>query len=174
MKFLRAGSAFGLLAIIVASLTIFAPSVSHAVSKFRCGPVLSSTYRDDTKAFATGSTDYTAIPGALVNVTVPTGKTRCITVRFSAVASCSPTPGQDRCQIEANENDLHGGAVLTPQETNLDFVSEDPSASAHSFIWVYIISSNAEVSMSARVKKPGTLFVINTWTMEVQVSEHAP
>ncbi len=161
---------------IIASAGIFASSISHAatLSKTSCGAVVGTIYRDDTQAFATGSTVYVTLPGTSVNAGVPAGKKRCVTVRFSATASCGPSPQADHCQVEAVLAGTHFAGLMSPQSAQLNFVSEDSGQSAHSFTWVLTIDEPSAVSMRVRVAAPGTIFVLRAWTMEVQISAAPP
>src|SRR5205085_9103085 len=97
---------------LVTASAMLSSSASADLVSYKCGaPIRSIVKTEDNGKFATNSTAYVAVPGASATITVPTGETRCVKVRFSATVTCSETAANDWCSIRSVEP---GGVILDP------------------------------------------------------------
>lgn len=86
----------GVLALAFASLISVAAAAPIAT---QCGRLVSATVKTDIEFFNTSSEQPVIIPNAGVVINVAVGTSRCIRVRFSAVANCP-----NACFLRAFEN----------------------------------------------------------------------
>ena len=161
---------FTLAGIFLAISVVMVPSISYAnLLTYVCGAVIQSKVKTENTAtsFVAITPGFVNVPGAAAVITVPEGKSRCVTVRFSAIASCSVTANNDLCQIQA----IGPNGLLSPQTNNLNFVTEDGRKSARSFIWVLVLFPGTHtIRMRGEVGTAGTIFTIDEWTFEVVIS----
>jgi hypothetical protein len=101
-----------------------------------CGPILRSISKTNNGVFNTTSEGAgEAIPGA-VPVNVPAGETRCVKLRFSAVAACPAS-----CYLRAvaisdgTEIILHPNTLFTGTPLRLSNDAPGSEGTAHSFEW---------------------------------------
>ena len=94
-----------------------------------CGAPLSSIVKTVIDQFSTPSETPVILVGTGVNITVPAGETRCVRVRFSAVAECP-----HNCFVHAFANTTPLNPVQS--SSSLRFSSDSiNNGTAHSFEW---------------------------------------
>ena len=94
-----------------------------------CGASIKSVTKTNIDFFSSSSEQPVNITGAAVNITVPAGQTRCVRVRFSAVANC---PHSCFVRAFANTNELNPSWTANPLRFSNDLMN---SGTAHSFEW---------------------------------------
>lgn len=144
------------------------PQAHAAVVNHKCGAPISSTVKTELITFSTASTSFVNVPGASTTVSIPSGGTRCVKVRFSATASCSTTGSLDECVIRVSEP----GIAFDPNTNGINFIEEQPGEAAHSFEWVKILGAGSHtITVEAGVAASPTNFSIGEWTMDVEVTK---
>ena len=116
----------GILALAFAALVSVA---SAAPVVTQCGAPIKSIVKTDIEFFNTTSEAPVTIPSASVTISVPAGATRCVRVRFSAIANCP-----NACFLRAfeNVNQLNPAWVSNALRFSSD---QTNNGMAHSFEW---------------------------------------
>lgn len=107
-------------------LTCSGASASAASLVTQCGSVFRETAKTTTDTFTLPSEGFVDVPNTTFLVTVPGGKSQCVTVTFSASAHCPYG-----CRIRV----LDGATQLEPAQVPNQFASGN-SDEVHSFQWV--------------------------------------
>jgi hypothetical protein len=143
-------------------------SGSEAAVRSSCGQVIQSIVVTENAVSTTSSTSFVNVPGAGLTVAVPSGATRCIKVLFTAESACSVTSGGDYCYVRALDN----GVEMNPQGASFQAIaSEASTARGHAFEWVRRVpAGNHAIVLQRRVAAAATVFTIDDWTFDVQVS----
>src|SRR5262245_44779979 len=120
-------------AITIAGLLLVAPamlssSASATVITTKCGQLDRNVVKESyNKTFTTSSASLVHLPNASLTVNVPNIETRCIKVRFFAVADCLPNGIFKNCFVRVVEP----GFVSFPPV--IQFVANQSDAEAHGF-----------------------------------------
>ena len=133
-----------------------------------CGPFINSVLRIENVASTTNSVAFVNVAGAVANIFVPAGTTRCIKVHFTAEAACrGPAAVNDFCFIRALDN----GVEMLPQGAGSQvFLSEDATENAHSYLWAQRVrAGNHTIQIQRRVANPNTFFLLDDWTLDIQL-----
>ncbi len=133
-----------------------------------CGANISSIVRTGNEPTDTSSTQFVTLTGAVTTVTVPSGTTRCIKVVFTAESACSETTHGDYCYVRAVRN----GWEMHPSGNGFQTLSSESSTSkGNAFAWAVRAGPGRHtVSIEHRVGAAGTVFSIDDWTFDVQVT----
>jgi hypothetical protein len=94
-----------------------------------CGAPVSSIVKTVIDQFSTPSEFPVILVGTGVNITVPAGETRCVRVRFSAVAEC---PHNCFLRAFANNTELNPAWFSSSLRFSSDSIN---NGTAHSFDW---------------------------------------
>jgi hypothetical protein len=154
------------LAVIVALASIFyVPVANAAVVTTTCGPLLKSVSKTNIQFFSSSSELPVNIPGG-VTVKVPSGETRCIRVRFSAVANC---PNSCFIRAIAGTNELNPAWVSNPLRFSSDATGD---GTAHSFEWVERVGTGEYVvKISFQTGNSSFVADIGPYTLTVETLE---
>lgn len=163
-----ASLSFGALAL--ASLGLVSVPASQAAVTHSCGASIRSTIKTDIPNFTTSSTTFVNVPGGVVTVDIPAGRTRCVKVHFSASMSCSTTGSIDLCDFRAGEI---GGSAFDPPLNGIDFADgQGDTFQTHSFEWVKELGAGShKIRVQAGVGSAPTTLTIRAWTLEVEERE---
>jgi hypothetical protein len=123
-----------------------AQPASEVNQAFTCGRELSSVVRTWEDAFHTHAGTFVQIPGAALNVTIPTG-TDCILVTFSGKFY---TPGiGDTCYLRA----FLGATELSPTGQGLrSVISFDGSFDGRTYVWAGRVTVPATTQMLVKIE----------------------
>lgn len=150
---------------VVAFLSIAGPVVASPVVT-KCGALVSSTAMTEIAFFSSPSEVPVVITGTTTSVNVPPGESRCIRVRFSAIANCP-----NACFLRASENDieLNPAWVVNPLRFSQDSTN---GGTAHSFEWVGRAGAGKH-TIRIRMQTGNTIANadIGPWTMTVDVMQ---
>jgi len=134
---------------------------------FSCGATVESSLATSSKATAITSTGFVKLNELKFPITLGTGGD-CAVVTVTAQTACKGASAHDTCLIRVLDN----GVAMAPVAANgavLDSESKTPSA--HTLAWVKRgpIQGNHRFTVEVRVGNVGTTFVIDNWTMHVQL-----
>jgi hypothetical protein len=156
-----------LLAMLLATVTA---GVSRAeITNTNCGAPIQSIVATGNEPFATNSNSFVRIRGAVLTVTVPSGQTRCVKVRFTGGVTCKGGTGNEVCFIRA----LAGGEELRPEGGgNQGLSGRLLRPTGLGFQWVRRLSEGQHV-IQIQVRAfdlPETVTVgINDWMLDVEM-----
>ena len=156
-----------LLAMLLATVTA---GVSRAeITNTNCGAPIQSIVATGNEPFATNSNSFVRIRGAVLTVTVPSGQTRCVKVRFTGGVTCRGGTGNEVCFIRA----LAGGEELRPESGgNQGLSGRLLRPTGLGFQWVRRLSEGQHV-IQIQVRAfdlPETVIVgINDWMLDVEM-----
>jgi len=156
-----------LLAMLLATVTV---GVSRAeITNTNCGAPIQSTVATGNQPFATNSNSFVRIRGAVLTVTVPSGQTRCVKVRFTAGVTCRGGTGNEVCFIRA----LAGDEELRPVGGgNQGLSGRLLRSTGLGFQWARRLSEGQHV-IQIQVRAfdlPETVTVgINDWMLDVEM-----
>jgi hypothetical protein len=155
---------------IMAAAALLAPSSATATPvDHQCGASIGSDVKTETTLFNTQSKNFVNVPGASVTVTVPSGQTRCVKVRFSVEGRCSLTGSTDACFIRVNAT---GAGLLDPAVNGIQFISEKDNNAAYSFQWVKALTAGTyTIKVEAAVQHAATNFTLAAWTLDVETTQ---
>ncbi len=161
------------LAFMVAPLAAACFSISPATAQTRppivekCGATIESQVATANEVAQIKSSNFVTL--RRVEFFRPLGVAGdCVVILFTAETACSGTPGIDRCYIQA----LHNGVPMRPRGSgNHVFDSESLRPSSHAFAWVTrgLLRGLNTFTIQVRVGDRGTVFVLDEWTMQVQL-----
>ena len=163
MTIILARTCLGVLAGTLSALAMLCSPASATISTFQCGaPIKSTVKRMINNSFTTTSTAFVNVPGAGVTVNVPAGQTRCVRVRFSAVASCSGAGG---CYIQVHDSlsPFHFGP-------NASFATGQPASAARSYEWVGRLDAGSHPIRIQAAVNTGVTFDIIQWILAVDTA----
>jgi hypothetical protein len=115
--------------VVVVTCASYMSVAGAATVTTQCGASIRSFTKTNIDFFSSSSESPVNITGASANVIVPAGQTRCVRVRFSAVANC---PNSCFLRAFANSNELNPSWVVNPLRFSNDLMN---SGTAHSFEW---------------------------------------
>jgi hypothetical protein len=156
--------------LLASLLATVMPGMARAeITGTGCGAPIRSAVITGNELFQTTSTSFVRIRGAVHTVTVPSGQTRCVKVRFTAGVTCRGTSGNEACFIRA----LAGEDEMRPQpDGNQGLSGRLLRPTGLGFQWVRRLGDGEHV-IQIRVRAlnaPETITVgINDWTMDVEV-----
>ena len=155
---------FGRAVCVTAAVLGGCAELHAAPTKVSCGTVLQKVVvsQSSMTTFETMSTTPVRIPGALHNVTIPSGS-RCIKVTFSGGMSCQGNGGNATCYIRARAGslDLNPGAISGPEMRSSYQWARRVTAGTHVVqIQIWRIAQNS-----------GALIHVDDWTMDIEVLE---
>jgi hypothetical protein len=143
---------------------------AHAVTNTvttQCGaPIDSTVLTDTTPNTGTHHTTFLRLSGARAVIVVPAGPERCVDVRFDASASCKGAPTNNLCYVEVIDNEDR-----TNPSSEILFATDSEFPATHSFEWVKRLAPGSHtIAVQIRVTDTQTHFVINGWTMNIEVT----
>jgi hypothetical protein len=156
-----------LLAMLFATVTA---GISRAeITNTSCGAPVQSIVATGNEPFATTSNSFVRIRGAVLSVTVPSGQTRCVKVRFTGGVTCNGGTGNEFCFIRA----IAGSEELRPVVGgNQGLSGRLLRPTGLGFQWVRRLSEGQYV-IQIQVRAldlPETVTVgINDWMMDVEL-----
>ena len=165
-------SALKRLALSVAVLAAAFASMSAAHAQRnpiieKCGATVESQIAHNNEVVRITSSNFVNFHST--NFLLPLGAVSdCVVVLFTAETVCRGTPEDDVCYIQA----LHNGVPMSPRGRGKQaFDSESLTPSAHAFAWVSrgLQEGTNTFTLQVRVGRTGTVFVIDDWTMQVQL-----
>ena len=158
-------------AMVVLTGATFMSVAAAAPVTTQCGRLISSVTKTNIDFFTSASElPPVFISGAGVNVNIPAGVTRCVRVRFSAVAACPHA-----CFLRAVASSDAGTNELNPAWTSnpLRFSQDGTNGgTAHSFEWVERLGPGQHlVRISFQTGNEIDPANIGPWTNTVEVLE---
>jgi hypothetical protein len=136
-------------------------TASAASLATQCGTVLRNTVKTTTNTFTFNSVTFVAVPNAAFLVVVPSGKQQCVTVTFSASASCPLG-----CSIKVLDN----AAELEPSGVNNQF-AQGNSSEVHSFQWVKrLVAGNHTMRIQVAVGSNNANATLGPYTATLEVA----
>lgn len=151
-------------AIVTIAFVFFAAGQSQAAQvKTSCGPVVQKTVisNDASTPFQTMSSTAVRVPGAVQNVNVPTGDTRCIKVTFSGGMSCQGNGDNANCFIRARA----GATNLNPGQ-----ISGNDMRNVYQWIGRFAAGTHAvQIQIWRTSINAGALARVDDWVMDVEV-----
>jgi hypothetical protein len=156
-----------LLAMLLAAVMA---SISRAeITNINCGAPIQSSVITGNELFETTSKSFVRIRGAVLSVTVPSGQTRCVKVRFTGGVTCKGNNGNEVCFIRA----LAAGQEMRPAAGgNQGLSGRLLRATGLGYQWVTRLGEGQHV-IHIQVRAldlPETVTLgINDWTMDVEV-----
>ena len=131
-----------------------------------CTTPVQSRFRTESSGLQTDSTSFSTVPGAVLQVIVPAGTTRCVKAVFTGEAGCRGPAGDAFCYIRA----IADGAVMNPNGGSEQvFSSNDPSAESHAYTWINRLGPGTyNIAVQGRVENSATDFFLDDWTFEVE------
>ena len=156
-----------LLAMLLATMMA---GISRAeITNTNCGAPIQSSVVTGNELFETNSKSFVRIRGAVLSVTVPSGQTRCVKVRFTGGVTCKGGTGNEVCLIRA----LAGGEELRPETgANQGLSGRLLRPTGLGFQWMGRLSQGQHV-IQIQVRTfdlPETVTLgINDWTMDVEM-----
>ncbi|HET7678848.1 MAG TPA: hypothetical protein VFK79_01785 [Xanthobacteraceae bacterium] len=134
-----------------------------------CGAAIRSNVITGNDLFQTTSRSFVRLRGAVHTVTVPSGETRCVKVRFTGGVTCRGTSGNEACFIRA----LAEGEEMRPQPAgNQGLSGRLLRPTGLGFQWVRRLGDGQHViQIQVRaLNAPETIIVgVTDWTMDVEV-----
>jgi hypothetical protein len=126
-----------------------------------CGPNQTSIVKTDASPTTTSSVAFQQLPGAVTQINVPDGQSRCVKVLLTAETACQSELPADFCYVRA----LVDGIPMDPNGAGFQAMdSEDGTASAHAYEWVKRVGEGPHiVRIERRVGNAATTF----WSDEV-------
>jgi hypothetical protein len=162
-----AGRAIAGLSAAMAVMVALCSSASADIGAIKCGAPIGSTVKQgvDVQQGISSVNTYVNVTGAAIKVNVPTGQTRCVRVRFSAIVLCDPPTAIDRCYVKVTEN-------LSPLLWDPAIaIAANEAGGAHSYEWAVRLSEGSHVIRMQATKNAGVTFIIVHWTMAVDVAK---
>jgi hypothetical protein len=135
---------------------------------YNCGPVTNSIVKTQNAPSSTSSVNFVQLPGAVTQVVVPDGQTRCVKVLFTVETACGLSAQPDLCYVQALDN----GAPLDPNGGGFQAIaSEDGSAEAAAYEWIGRLGEGVHnIRIERRVGNAATTSTYDDWTFDVEVS----
>jgi hypothetical protein len=142
--------------------------------EFQCSTLDQVRILTEDEVQVTRSTAFTTLTG--VTVTISGAHNHCIKVLFTANTICRKSAAGDFCYVRA----LHQENGGTPEPMHPDgqsfqaIASEASAPQSHTFKWITFVEGPNEqhtLSIQWRVKNSATVFRINDWTMDVEVTD---
>jgi hypothetical protein len=132
-----------------------------------CGPNQTSIVKTDASPTATSAVNRVTLPGAVTQIVVPDGQSRCVKVVFTAESACEGPGAADYCYVAA----LIDGAPMNPVGGGFQALdSEDGTASAHAYEWVKRVGDGPHtVSIVRNVGAATTMFWTDDWTFDTSL-----
>jgi hypothetical protein len=132
-----------------------------------CGANESSIVKTDASPTTENSVAFQQLPGAVTQIVVPQGKSRCVKVLLTAETACQGPLAADSCYVQA----LIDGAPMNPNGAGFQTLdSEDGTASAHAYEWVKRVGEGQHiVRIERRVGNAATTFWTDDWTFDTSV-----
>ena len=133
-----------------------------------CGPNQTSIVKTDASPTATSAVAFQQLAGAVTQIVVPDGQSRCVKVLLTAETACQSDLPDDFCYVRA----LIDGVPMDPNGANFQALdSEDGTASAHAYEWVKRVGDGPHiVRIERRVGNAATAFWADDWTFDVSLS----
>jgi hypothetical protein len=148
--------------------TVAATSLAQAtLLRTNCGAPIQSIALTQNAQFETTNSTFTRVTGAVANITVPAGTTRCVKVRFTAPAACFGPFGAE-CLIRALTNTVE----MNPMLAGNQFLAspEDSSPQPNSYHWVSRLSPGAySVQVQIRRNATATSAKLQYWAMDIEI-----
>ncbi len=137
------------------------------VQSYACGAQERDLVKTQNQAVHTSNPNYTPVPGAQFQFSVPAQQTRCIKLLHTAESSCTGYAGDDFCYVRA----LVDGVPMDPDGTNFQALdSEDATAGAHAYEWIKHVGPGVHnVTVERRVGNPNTDFRLDDYTSDLQI-----
>jgi hypothetical protein len=156
------------LAVIVVTFSASHIPSEATIVTTKCRALEKNTVITQGDGSSINSTSFTALSGATTTVRVPAGESRCVKLLFTVETACGVSTAADYCHVRA----LVDGVEMNPGSRVID--SEHDTAQSHAFEWVRIVGAGLHiVTVEVRVGNVSTLFVIDAWTLDVQVLKQA-
>jgi hypothetical protein len=149
-----------------------ASAASAAPLKTNCGAPIQSSAITQSEPVDFTNTSFKRVTGAVTNVIVPGGATRCVKVRFTVLAACAGDVGSEdvECFIRALANNvelepaLGGSQLLAARETTSVYPE------LKSFHWVRRLEPGTHtVQVQVRRNNEGTAARLHYWTMDTEI-----
>ena len=156
-----------LLAMLLATVTA---SISRAeITNTNCGAPIQSSVATGNELFETTSRSFVRVRGAIFFVTVPSGQTRCVKVRFTGGVTCKGNNGNEVCFIRA----LAAGQEMHPHAGgNQGLSGRLLRPTGLGYQWVTRLGEGQHVIQiqvrALDLPEPVTVG-INDWTLDVEV-----
>ena len=156
------------LAITIAGLLLVAPAMLSSsalatVITIKCGQPDRSVVKEFfNKSFTTSSTTSVDLPKANLTVNVPNLETRCVKVRFFAVADCLPNAQFKNCFVGVVEP---GFATFPP---HVELVANQSDGESHGFEFATTLGQGSHTIQMQALTDGATLDIYH-WTFEVEV-----
>jgi hypothetical protein len=133
-----------------------------------CGPVTNSIVKTQNAPTSTNSVNFVQLPGAVTQIVVPAGQTRCVKVLFTVETACGLSAQPDLCYVQA----LDGNVPLDPNGGGFQAIaSEDGSAEAAAYEWIGRLDEGVHnIRIERRVGNAATVSTYDDWTFDVEVS----
>jgi hypothetical protein len=132
MHILKQSAVLALTFVSLISVAAAAPVITS------CGAPVSSIVKTVIDQFSTSSEQPVTLVGTGVGFTIPAGQTRCVRVRFSAVAEC---PANCFLRAIANDTELNPAWESSPLRFSSDSIN---GGTAHSFEWAGRVGPGAQ------------------------------
>jgi len=155
--------------LVLAMAVAIAVDPAYSVVVENGGPVAKITVLTETDAHGNSSTSWVDVPGATVDITVPSSKTQLVNVRFSGESYCfgaSPLGAWCSLRILANLSQM------SPRSDS-DFAFDASGAAndlweAHAMERTAILGPGTyTITVQWRVTDPNVAFQLDDWTMAV-------
>ena len=132
----------------------------------KCGSPIKSIVKTEIDFFTTNSESPVTLSGTFVSFNVPAGASRCVRVRFSAIANC---PNACFLRAFANSTELNPAWVANPLRFSQDATN---GGSAHSFEWAGRVGPGKQISR-IKVQTGNTISnaEIGPYTTTVEIME---
>ena len=132
-----------------------------------CGPNQTSIVKTDASPTATSAVAFQQLAGAVTQIVVPDGQSRCVKVLLTAETACQSDLPDDFCYVRA----LIDGVPMDPNGANFQALdSEDGTASAHAYEWVKRVGDGPHtVRIERRVGNAATMFWTDDWTFDTSL-----
>jgi len=156
--------------LIAALVTVTSVWLSAAAAQevgLRCGATIESNVKTSITNREVTSTTFSRLDSTKFVITLGTIGD-CAVVLFTAQTACKGASSNDTCYIRALDN---GVPMPPPAQGGAVFDSESQTPSAHSLAWVIRgpLQGTHNFTIEVRVGKAGTTFVIDNWTVHVQL-----
>ena len=132
-----------------------------------CGPNQTSIVKTDASPTATSAVAFQQLAGAVTQIVVPDGQSRCVKVLLTAETACQSDLPDDFCYVRA----LIDNVPMDPNGANFQALdSEDGTASAHAYEWVKRVGDGPHtVRIERRVGNAATMFWTDDWTFDTSL-----
>jgi len=157
---------FYLVAALVAVTSSWLSAATAQELGFKCGATIESNLAASTEKREITSTSFVQFHDTKFDITLGTVGD-CAVVLFTAETACKGTSTNDTCYIRALDN----GVPMHPGPNGAVLDSESQRPSAHALAWVTRgpLSGTHHFTIEVPVGKIGTTFVIDNWTIHVQL-----